>query len=152
MATMCTRERYIEIVSYAVDRAGRSAASVWVKGAPSLHRAPASARPLHAVGAVRQHRPDDNKASGTSTTTTTTRTIMATITIITTPHDHGEDDASAWGHAMVPSRRILAAPGRLAARTFRHRRVGLRPCSGAILVLVFALAQGMRVAALRSTS
>jgi nickel/cobalt exporter len=57
-------------------------------------------------------------------------------------HDH-EDEASAWGHAHAPE------PSELGGRHWFRRAlsavvaVGLRPCSGAIIVLVFALAQGM---------
>ncbi|MGE0564892.1 MAG: nickel/cobalt transporter [Pseudolabrys sp.] len=57
-------------------------------------------------------------------------------------HDH-DDDASAWGHAHGPE------PDELTGRDWwKHGlsaivAVGLRPCSGAILVLVFALAQGI---------
>jgi nickel/cobalt exporter len=57
-------------------------------------------------------------------------------------HDH-DDDASAWGHAHAPE------PSELKGRDWWKRglsaivAVGLRPCSGAILVLVFALAQGI---------
>jgi nickel/cobalt exporter len=57
-------------------------------------------------------------------------------------HDHG-DDASAWGHAHAPE------PSELKGRDWWKRglsaivAVGLRPCSGAIIVLVFALAQGL---------
>jgi nickel/cobalt transporter (NicO) family protein len=59
-------------------------------------------------------------------------------------HDHDHDDeASAWGHAHAPE------PQELAGRDWWKRgwsaivAVGLRPCSGAIIVLVFALAQGL---------
>src|SRR5215471_2828024 len=57
-------------------------------------------------------------------------------------HDHG-DEASAWGHAHAPE------PSELTGRHWLRRglsaivAVGLRPCSGAIIVLVFALAQGL---------
>jgi ABC-type nickel/cobalt efflux system permease component RcnA len=57
-------------------------------------------------------------------------------------HDHAEE-ASAWGHAHAPE------PSDLAGRHWLRRglaatfAVGLRPCSGAIIVLVFALAQGL---------
>ena len=57
-------------------------------------------------------------------------------------HDHG-DEAHAWGHAHAPE------PNELAGRHWWKRgltaivAVGLRPCSGAIIVLVFALAQGL---------
>jgi nickel/cobalt exporter len=57
-------------------------------------------------------------------------------------HDHG-DEAHAWGHAHAPK------PNELVGRHWWKRglsaivAVGLRPCSGAIIVLVFALAQGL---------
>ena len=57
-------------------------------------------------------------------------------------HDH-DDDASAWGHAHAPE------PSELTGKHWFRRAlsaviaVGLRPCSGAIIVLVFALAQGL---------
>ena len=59
-------------------------------------------------------------------------------------HDHDHDDeAHAWGHAHAPE------PSELKGRDWWKRglaaivAVGLRPCSGAIIVLVFALAQGL---------
>jgi nickel/cobalt exporter len=57
-------------------------------------------------------------------------------------HDHAEE-AHAWGHAHAPE------PNELVGRHWWKRglsaivAVGLRPCSGAIIVLVFALAQGL---------
>jgi nickel/cobalt exporter len=57
-------------------------------------------------------------------------------------HDH-EHDASAWshGHALEPSE--LAGTHWLRRGLTAIIAVGLRPCSGAIIVLVFALAQGI---------
>ncbi len=58
-------------------------------------------------------------------------------------HDHDHDDGHAWGHAHAPE------PSELKGRDWWKRAataivaVGLRPCSGAIIVLVFALAQGL---------
>jgi len=56
-----------------------------------------------------------------------------------------------WGHAHGPEPEELAGPG-----GWRHGlspivAVGLRPCSGAIIVLVFALAQGLFWAGVAST-
>jgi nickel/cobalt transporter (NicO) family protein len=60
------------------------------------------------------------------------------------PHDHDHDDhASAWGHAHAPEPEELAGPGGWKRGLSAIVAVGLRPCSGAILVLVFALAQGL---------
>jgi len=57
-------------------------------------------------------------------------------------HEHG-DEAHAWGHAHA------LEPSELTGKHWLRRglsaivAVGLRPCSGAIIVLVFALAQGL---------
>jgi nickel/cobalt exporter len=58
-------------------------------------------------------------------------------------HDHEHDDAAAWGHAHAPEPEELAGPGGWRRGLTAIVAVGLRPCSGAILVLVFALAQGL---------
>jgi nickel/cobalt exporter len=65
-------------------------------------------------------------------------------------HHHGED-ASAWGHAHAPEPEELAGPGGWKRGLSAIVAVGLRPCSGAILVLVFALAQGLFWAGVVST-
>jgi nickel/cobalt transporter (NicO) family protein len=56
---------------------------------------------------------------------------------------HSHEDASAWGHAHAPEPEELAGPGGWKRGLSTIVAVGLRPCSGAILVLVFALAQGL---------
>jgi len=67
-------------------------------------------------------------------------------------HDHDHDDhASAWGHAHAPEPQELAGPGGWTRGLSAIVAVGLRPCSGAILVLVFALAQGLFWAGVVST-
>ena len=66
-------------------------------------------------------------------------------------HDHGhnhqhhdeDEEASAWGHAHAPEPRELAGGHWLRHGLSAIVAVGLRPCSGAIIVLVFALAQGL---------
>ncbi len=57
-------------------------------------------------------------------------------------HDH-DDEASAWGHAHAPEPRELTGRHWLRHGLSAIVAVGLRPCSGAIIVLVFALAQGL---------
>jgi len=75
------------------------------------------------------------------------------------PHDHGhdhdhghshhhhshhhEDEASAWSHAHAPEPQDLSGRHWLKRGLTAVVAVGLRPCSGAIIVLVFALAQGL---------
>ena len=59
-------------------------------------------------------------------------------------HDHHhEEEASAWGHAHAPEPQELKGPHWLRRGLAAIVAVGLRPCSGAIIVLVFALAQGL---------
>jgi ABC-type nickel/cobalt efflux system permease component RcnA len=68
-------------------------------------------------------------------------------------HDHGhahghhhhddEDEAHAWGHAHAPEPSELTGKHWLRRGLAAIFAVGLRPCSGAIIVLVFALAQGL---------
>jgi nickel/cobalt exporter len=57
-------------------------------------------------------------------------------------HDEGEE-ASAWGHAHAPEPSELKGKHWLRRGLAAVLAVGLRPCSGAIIVLVFALAQGL---------
>jgi nickel/cobalt exporter len=73
-------------------------------------------------------------------------------------HDHGHghhhDDADSvlpWGHAHGPEPEELAGPGGWQRGLSTVIAVGLRPCSGAIIVLVFALAQGLFWAGVAST-
>jgi nickel/cobalt exporter len=57
-------------------------------------------------------------------------------------HDHAEE-ASAWGHAHALEPQELTGSHWLKRGLSAIVAVGLRPCSGAIIVLVFALAQGL---------
>ena len=58
--------------------------------------------------------------------------------------DHGHDHhASAWGHAHGPEPVELAGAGGWRRGLSAVMAVGLRPCSGAIIVLIFALAQDL---------
>lgn len=67
-------------------------------------------------------------------------------------HDHGDDGVcSSCGHAHMPSPAQAEA-----ARTSRERMaavlsVGLRPCTGALVVLTFAFMNGLWVAGIAST-
>lgn len=61
-------------------------------------------------------------------------------------HDHDgcdHDHASAWGHAHGPEPEELAGPGGWKKGLTAVLAVGARPCSGAIIVLVFALSQDL---------
>ena len=67
-------------------------------------------------------------------------------------HDHADDESVLpWGHAHGPEPQELAGPGGWRRGLSAIVAVGLRPCSGAIIVLVFALAQGLFWAGVAST-
>jgi nickel/cobalt exporter len=65
--------------------------------------------------------------------------------------DDGEGRVLPWGHAHGPQPEELAGPGGWRRGFLTVIAVGLRPCSGAIIVLVFALAQGLFWAGVAST-
>ena len=58
-------------------------------------------------------------------------------------HNHDDDEGHAWGHAHAPEPRELGGRDWWKRGLSAIVAVGLRPCSGAIIVLVFALAQSM---------
>ena len=116
--TMGNAVRVIEIVSYAlIVLIGLRL--LWVKGRALLHLLRPGGHDHHGHGHAHDHGHGHDH-----------------------PHDD-EEEASAWGHAHAPE------PAELKGRHWlRHGlsaivAVGLRPCSGAIIVLVFALAQGL---------
>jgi nickel/cobalt transporter (NicO) family protein len=60
------------------------------------------------------------------------------------PHGHGDEpDVLPWGHAHGPEPRELGGPDGWKRGLSAIVAVGLRPCSGAIILLVFALSQGL---------
>jgi nickel/cobalt transporter (NicO) family protein len=132
-ATMSRAVNLIEILSYSlIILIGLRL--VWVKGRAliaslrTLHRPvalSAAATPAH----HHDHMHHDDRARGCD------HHAHA--------HGHDHDHASAWGHAHAPEPEQLAGPGGWARGLSAIVAVGLRPCSGAILVLVFALAQGL---------
>jgi nickel/cobalt exporter len=151
---MCSAERVIEIASYGLI-ALVGVRLIWVKGKGFLREARSLGRPLHAVGAAvtppehkhhdhhhghdhhhhghdhdHAHHHHDHHHHG---------------------HDHDHDHDSAWGHAHGPEPEELAGPGGWRRGLSAIVAVGLRPCSGAIIVLVFALAQGLFWAGVAAT-
>lgn len=66
-------------------------------------------------------------------------------------HDHGHDHACPdCGHAHGPRREDLAAPLSLRNGIALVLSIGIRPCSGAVLVLVVAYSMGLRLAGMAS--
>lgn len=66
-------------------------------------------------------------------------------------HDHGHVHDEHCGHSHGPEPAQLAGPGGWQRGLTAVIAVGARPCSGAILVLVFALAQGLFWAGVAAT-
>jgi nickel/cobalt transporter (NicO) family protein len=130
--TMCGAEKAVEIASYALI-AAFGARLVWTKGGGFM-RALQAPQPA-AVLAAAAHRHDHDPGHD--------------------PHHHHHDHSHVHdehcGHAHGPEPRELAGPGGWRRGFGAILAVGVRPCSGAILVLVFALAQGLFWAGIAAT-
>jgi nickel/cobalt transporter (NicO) family protein len=145
-STMCNAEKVIEIASYALI-AAFGARLVWTKGGGFI-RALQVERPvpLPAMAAVAHHHHDHSHDHDHHHDHHD-------------EHDHGQDhhhgrdhvhdEHCGHSHGPVPSE--LAGPGGWRRGLGAIFAVGLRPCSGAILVLVFALAQGLFWAGIAAT-
>jgi nickel/cobalt transporter (NicO) family protein len=148
-ATMRGAVNVIEILSYALIVL-IGVRLLWVKGrafitaARTLHRPAAlsaAATPVHQRDCVHHgHRGEDQAGAQPSHDHHHGHAGHH--------HHHHHDDAcgehaSAWGHAHAPEPDELAGPGGWKRGLAAVAAVGARPCSGAILVLVFALAQGL---------
>ncbi len=127
--TMCGAEKAIEIGSYALI-AAFGAGLVWTKGG-SFMRALQTPRPEPALAAAGHDHHHDHD------------------------HDHHHGDGHVHdahcGHSHGPEPSELAGPGGWRRGLAAILTVGIRPCSGAILVLVFALAQGLFWAGIAAT-
>lgn len=124
--TMCGAEKAIEIASYALI-AAFGARLVWTKGGGFMRAlqargpAPAMAAAAHPHGHDHHH---DHVGHHHD-------------------HDAGHVHDEHCGHSHGPAPSELAGPGGWRRGFGAILAVGIRPCSGAILVLVFALAQGL---------
>jgi nickel/cobalt transporter (NicO) family protein len=158
-STMCGAERVIEIASYALI-AAFGLRLVWTKGRgfmaalhtvysrsgsqPALVLANAAALEHSHDHHAHDHHDHDHGVSGHYH-----------------HHDHGHDHAhdhdhvhvhdEHCGHSHGPEPAQLAGPGGWQRGLSAVFTVGIRPCSGAILVLVFALAQGLFWAGIAAT-
>jgi nickel/cobalt exporter len=132
--TMCGAEKAIEIASYALI-AAFGIRLVWTKGGGFI-RALQAQQPA-AVLAAASHHHDHGHDHGHH------------------HHDHHHHDDHVHdehcGHTHGPEPSELAGPGGWRRGFSAIFTVGIRPCSGAILVLVFALAQGLFWAGIAAT-
>ncbi|HZL31595.1 MAG TPA: nickel/cobalt transporter [Pseudolabrys sp.] len=65
-------------------------------------------------------------------------------------HDQTHDQACDYGHSHAPDPKLLARPLTTSRAWAAVMAVGIRPCSGAIIVLVFALSQQLLLAGIGS--
>ncbi len=163
---MCDAGRVNELASYALI-ALLGARLIWVKGKGFIREARGLGRPLHAVGAAvtpKDHHEHDHKHHDHGHHHDHDQHGHAHHDHDHAHHDHGHhhghdhhdhdhdhDHDSAWGHAHGPEPQELAGPGGWQRGLSAIVAVGLRPCSGAIIVLVFALAQGLFWAGVAAT-
>ena len=154
--TMCGAEKVIEIASYALI-AAFGARLVWTKGGGFFRalqaRQPALAPAMalaghHDRGHGHDHHHHDH--------------VHAHVAHHDHEHDHDDHDHhhgqdhghvhdEHCGHSHGPMPSELAGPGGWRRGLSAIFTVGIRPCSGAILVLVFALAQGLFWAGIAAT-
>ena len=158
--TMCSAERTIEIASYALI-AAFGARLAWSKGAGLVRawRTPAAAPVAAAAG--HQHHHDHQAGHHHHAADEPCQCCASQHGAHAAAAHHHHHDAPAPGHPHVhgdhcghshgPEPGELAGPGGWRRGFGAVLAVGLRPCSGAILVLVFALAQGMFWAGVAAT-
>jgi nickel/cobalt exporter len=164
--TMCSTERWVEIASYGLI-AAFGARLVWSKGRgffralrPALPAAGPQLAMAHASASAHVHHDHhshdhDDHAQAHSHAHAHAAHAEASAHAHA-HHHHGHDDAGHvhdehCGHSHGPTPDQLAGPGGWARGLSAVFTVGIRPCSGAILVLVFALAQGMFWAGIAAT-
>ncbi|HKY86082.1 MAG TPA: nickel/cobalt transporter [Pseudorhodoplanes sp.] len=131
--------RYIEIISYALI-AALGARLLWVKGKgfiAALRGAPAGHDHAHSHAhghAHAHHHAHDHHHHDHAHS-----------------HDAGHVHNAHCGHSHGPEPDQLAGPGGWKRGLTAIVAVGLRPCSGAILILVYTLAQGLFWAGIAAT-
>ncbi|AWL99121.2 nickel/cobalt transporter [Bradyrhizobium amphicarpaeae] len=151
--TMCKAEGAIEIASYGLI-ALFGLRLVWVKGRTFI-RALQAAQPVPALAGVphdhghghhHHHDAHDHHHHGHDHHRHDHDHAHAQAHH---GHDHVHDEHCGHSHGPTPSE--LAGPGGWRRGFAAILTVGIRPCSGAILVLVFALAQGLFWAGIAAT-
>ncbi|WP_315759459.1 MULTISPECIES: nickel/cobalt transporter [unclassified Bradyrhizobium] len=162
-ASMCSAEKVVEIASYGLI-ALLGARLVWVKGAAFLRTWQPAAPALALAGAPaaavaqsahdhghahdHQHREHHHDHHGHDHHSHDHAHAVAHDHV---HHDHVHGDDCGCGHSHGPAPSELAGPGGWQRGFQAIFAAGIRPCSGAILVLVFALAQGLFWAGVAAT-
>ncbi|HEX7882148.1 MAG TPA: nickel/cobalt transporter [Afipia sp.] len=157
--TMCSAERVIEIASYGLI-AAFGARLVYAKGGGffralrSLRGVPTS-QPVPAMAHAHGHDQNHHDHAHDHSHVAHARHVHHDHSH--DGHDHHAHDHAGHvhdehcGHSHGPEPSALAGPGGWSRGLSAVLTVGIRPCSGAILVLVFALAQGLFWAGVAAT-
>jgi nickel/cobalt transporter (NicO) family protein len=148
--TMCKAEGTIEIASYALI-AAFGLRLVWVKGGAFI-RALQVSQPQPAIAGV-PHQHDHGHHHDEHDHGHVHHHHEHHHGHSHAHHHHAEDPVhdGHCGHSHGPAPSELAGPGGWRRGLAAILTVGIRPCSGAILVLVFALAQGLFWAGIAAT-
>jgi nickel/cobalt exporter len=160
--TMCGAERVVEIASYALI-AAFGVRLAWSKGRgffrvlrPSLAGSAPQLAPAMAHAAVHHHDHDHHGHDhhhdhGHAHVAHAEAVVHDHAHHDHSHHDHDHVHDEHCGHSHGPTPDQLAGPGGWKRGFSAIFAVGIRPCSGAILVLVFALAQGLFWAGIAAT-
>ncbi|WP_334392624.1 nickel/cobalt transporter [Bradyrhizobium sp. AZCC 2262] len=138
--SMCSAEKAIEIASYALI-AAFGARLVWTKGGGFMRALQAKPAPAMAAGHHHDHDHGHHHHDHDHDHDHHHHHAHG--------HDHVHDEHCGHSHGPTPDQ--LAGPGGWQRGLGAIFAVGMRPCSGAILVLVFALAQGLFWAGIAAT-
>jgi nickel/cobalt exporter len=154
--TMCGAERVIEIASYTLI-AAFGIRLVWTKGGGFIGalrsfnaRSEPQLAPILTNAAALQHSHGHHHHDPAPAHATVPHNHMPGHAHAER-HDHGHVHDEHCGHSHGPEPAQLAGPGGWRRGFSAVLTVGIRPCSGAILVLVFALAQGLFWAGIAAT-
>jgi len=156
--TMCGAEKAIEIVSYALI-AAFGARLVWTKGGGFI-RALQAPRPVPAMALAAAHHDHTGHGHDHHDHDHSHAHAQGHAHVAHHDHahhhdDHGHDHGHVHdehcGHSHGPAPSELAGAGGWQRGFGAILAVGIRPCSGAILVLVFSLAQGLFWAGIAAT-
>ena len=137
--TMCSAEKAIEIVSYGLIAALRRPAGLdqgrrfYARAAGEAGACDGGGAPCTTITAHHHHDHDHHHHDHDH------------------DHDHDHVHDEHCGHSHGPTPDQLAGPGGWQRGLGAIFAVGMRPCSGAILVLVFSLAQGLFWAGIAAT-
>lgn len=155
-AVMNQATRWLELASYALVTL-LGAWLVWIKAIrPLLRRRPAPAMAVTAAPTSVASAPVLKGAAALRAIGVRASAPHGHAVAPAQPHDHDHDhvhahhDDCGCGHAHVPPPDQVAGPLSWRRAWSAIFAVGLRPCSGALIVLVFALSQGFFLAGVAS--